>query len=77
VPDRNESRQFDEIVAGLRADEIRHRRRRRGRISLLVGIVLCATAAVLVAIGGPKGAVLAVIPWLAGMIVVVKSRAWH
>jgi peptidoglycan/LPS O-acetylase OafA/YrhL len=77
VPEMNESRRFAEIVAGIQADEAAHKRRRRGRVSLGLGIALCVTAAVLVAVGGPKGAVLAVVPWLAGMILVVKSRAWH
>jgi hypothetical protein len=66
VPD-----QFDDIVAGLQADT---RRRRRRRTGLWLGVALCAVAAVLVAIGGPKGAVLAVIPWLIGMFLVVRAR---
>lgn len=77
MPEMNESRRFDEIVAGIQADDDARKRRRRGRISLGLGITLCVTAAVLVAVGGPKGAVLAVLPWLAGMILVVRSRAWH
>lgn len=62
---------FDDIVAGLQAETGRRRRRRTG---LWIGVGLCATAAVMVAVGGPKLAVLAVLPWLAGMFLVVKSR---
>jgi hypothetical protein len=68
--------EFEKIVAGLQADDVQRRRRSRGRLVLWLGVALCVTAAVLVAVGGPKGAVIAVLPWLAGMIMVVKSRSW-
>jgi hypothetical protein len=36
---------------------------------------LCLVAVLLIALGGPKGAVIALLPWLAGMIAVIRSRA--
>jgi hypothetical protein len=42
---------------------------------LLTGLALCVAAVLLIAFGGPKGAVIAVLPWLAGMIMVIRSRA--
>ena len=69
LPD-DEDRRFAEIVSELRG-------RRRGRASLLAGITLCLIAGALIAFGGVKGAVLAVLPWLVGIILVVRSRAWH
>lgn len=66
----DEDRRFAEIVADLRG-------RRRGRASLLTGIALCLIAGALITFGGVKGAVLAVLPWLVGIILVVRSRAWH
>jgi len=82
VPDKDESRRFEEIVAGLRQEDPRFaaaapRRRSRGRVSLASGIALCAVAAGLVALGGVKGAVLAVLPWLIGLVLVFKSRVWR
>jgi len=70
LPDKDEERAFQEIVAHFRV-------RRRGRVSLLLGITLCLTAAVLITFGGASGAMLAVIPWMLGIVTVVRSRAWH
>jgi hypothetical protein len=69
LPD-DEDRQFAEIVAELRG-------RRRGRVSLVAGIALCLIAGALITFGGVEGAVLAVFPWLVGIVLVVRSRAWH
>ena len=81
MPDKDESRRFEEIVAGLRQEDPRFAagapRRSRGRVSLAAGIALCAVAAGLVALGGVKGAVLAVLPWLIGLVLVFKSRVWR
>ena len=77
----DESRAFARIVAQLRREDPRFTadpsaaRRRRSRILLLTGLALCAVAVLLVAFGGPKGAVLALAPWLAGLIAVIRSRA--
>ena len=68
LPDPEEERRFAEIVAEFRA-------RRRARVVLLAGIALCLAAIALIAFGGVEGAVLAVIPWLAGLILVVRGRA--
>jgi hypothetical protein len=70
VADPDEDRRFAEIVAEFRA-------RRRGRLSLLLGITLCLAAVALMLFGGVRGTVLAVIPWLIGIILVIRSRAWH
>jgi hypothetical protein len=70
VADPDEDRRFAEIVAEFRA-------RRRGRLSLLLGITLCLAAVALIIFGGVTGTVLAVVPWLLGIIVVIRSRAWH
>jgi hypothetical protein len=72
MPDPEESRRFDEIVAHLRAEGFRPEH--RGRLLLTAGIVLCLTALGLILFGGVKGAVYAVLPWLVGMFCVVKSR---
>lgn len=68
LPDPDEERRFAEIVADFRA-------RRRARVVLLAGVALCLAAIALITFGGVQGAVLAVIPWLAGIIMVVRSRA--
>jgi hypothetical protein len=70
VADPEEERRFAEIVAEFRAQ-------RRARLTLLLGIVLCLAAIVLITLGGIEGAVLAVIPWVPGIIIVVRSRSWH
>jgi hypothetical protein len=70
LPDPDEERRFAEIVAEFRA-------RRRARVVLLAGVALCLAAIALIAFGGVEGAVLAVIPWLVGIIMVVRSRARH
>jgi hypothetical protein len=83
VRENDESRAFARIVAQLRRDDPRFAagetpmRRDRGRTSLLIGIALCVAAVLLMALGGPKGAVIALLPWLAGMIVVIRSRSGH
>lgn len=64
--------EFEEIVARLRADQ---RTRRRKRIMLVIGVAFCLAAVTLVMAGGIKGTVLAVLPWLAGMILVIRSRS--
>ena len=69
LPD-NEERAFQEIVAHFRV-------RQRGRVTLFIGIALCVGAAALITFGGVSGAVLAVIPWLVGIIMVIRSRTWQ
>lgn len=79
----DESRAFARIVAQLRREDPRFStaetdsRRRPGRLALLIGIALCVAAVLLISLGGPKGAVLALPPWLAGMILVIRSRSRH
>jgi hypothetical protein len=81
VTGSDESRAFARIVSQLRREDPRFTaaepasRRRRGRILLATGIALCLLAVLLIALGGPKGAVIALLPWLAGMIAVIRSRA--
>lgn len=71
MPDADdEARRFQEIVAQFRVH-------RRGRTMLLLGISLCLIAVALITFGGVKGAVIAVIPWILGLILVVRSRARH
>lgn len=80
MPDDDESRAFARIAAQLRREDPRFAaeesaaHRRRSRILLLIGLALCATAVLLIALGGPKGAVIAFFPWVAGMIAVIRSR---
>ena len=80
MPDDDESHAFARIVAQLRSEDPRFAadesaaHRRRSRILLATGLVLCAGAVLLIALGGPKGAVIAFFPWLAGMIAVIRSR---
>ncbi|MFI7543602.1 DUF3040 domain-containing protein [Actinoplanes sp. NPDC049599] len=80
VTDNDESRAFARIVSQLRRDDPRFAADepaagRRGRILLGTGLALCVAAILLIALGGPKGAVIAVLPWLAGMVAVIRSRA--
>jgi hypothetical protein len=85
VPESDEARAFARIVSQLRREDPRFddprltaggsRTGRRGRIMLLIGLALCLTAVLLIILGGPKGAVIALPPWLAGMILVIRSRA--
>lgn len=70
MPDPDEERRFAEIVEQFRVE-------RRGRIILFLGVALCLGAVALIAFGGPKGAVLAVVPWLLGIVLAIRSRAWH
>ena len=81
MPDNDESRAFARIVSQLRREDPHFAAgesdstKRRGRTLLLIGIVLCAAAILLIAFGGPKGAVIAIAPWLAGLIAVIRSRS--
>jgi hypothetical protein len=76
VPDDDESRRFEDIVADLRDEmPVSPPPRPGGRRKLLIaGILCCLLAIALISFGGIKGAVLAVIPWLAGMLLVVIGR---
>jgi fatty acid desaturase len=80
MPDPDESRRFLDIVARLGADDPRFatpaqaRARARRRLLFVAGLVLCLVAGGLVAFGGVKGAVLAAIPWILGLILVVQGR---
>ena len=80
MPD-DESRAFARIVSQLRREDPRFTpagsgaRQRRARALLLIGIALCAVAGSLIAFGGPKGAVIALLPWLAGLVAVIRSRS--
>ena len=80
MPDNDESRAFARIVSQLRSEDPRFAApapaagRRRSRILLVAGLALCAVAVLLIAVGGPKGAVIALLPWLAGMVAVIRSR---
>ncbi|GAA3348387.1 hypothetical protein GCM10020358_66700 [Amorphoplanes nipponensis] len=81
MSENDESRAFARIVSQLRSEDPRFAAaerapsRRRARTLLLIGVVLCAVAVLLIAFGGPKGAVIAVAPWLAGLTAVIRSRA--
>ncbi|WP_189079459.1 hypothetical protein [Mangrovihabitans endophyticus] len=74
MADESERLAFERIVENLRRDTSQ---RRRARLRLVVGVALCLTAAALITFGGIKGAVIAVIPWLIGLVLVVRSRAGH
>ena len=80
MPDPDESRRFSDIVAHLGADDPRFatpaqaRARTRGRRMFVAGLLLCLLAGALVAFGGVKGAVLAVLPWILGIVLVVRGR---
>jgi hypothetical protein len=81
VSENDESRAFARIVSQLRREDPRFAAgerapgRRRARVLLLTGVALCAVAVLLIAFGGPKGAVIALLPWLVGLIAVIRSRA--
>ena len=80
MPDPDESRRFSDIVARLGAEDPRFatpaqaRARARRRRLFVAGLLLCLVAGGLIAFGGVKGAVLAVIPWILGIILVVRGR---
>ncbi len=80
MPENDESRAFARIVSQLRRDDPRFAadqpagRRRRARVLLLIGLLLCAAAVSLIAFGGPKGAVIAILPWILGLVMVIRSR---
>ena len=80
MSEADESRDFARIVAQLQHDDPRFapqpsaRRRRRARILLVTGVALWIAAVLLITLGGAKGAVLAFLPWIAGMIFVIRSR---
>lgn len=63
----DDERQFAEIVAQLRS-------RTRARRVLIAGIVLCVVALLLITLGGVEGAVLAVLPWILGLILVIRGN---
>jgi hypothetical protein len=63
---------FDEIVAPLREERFTERRPRRGLF--VAGVVCCLAAVAIFVFGGVEGAVIAVIPWIAGMLLVVAGR---
>jgi hypothetical protein len=68
---------FDEIVKRLREEPeflVPARRPRHLRARMVAGAICCVAAIALLIFGGVTGAVLAVIPWLAGMILVVVGR---
>jgi hypothetical protein len=78
MPDADETRRFEEIIAPLRDDpqfaiepDVRPG---GGRGLLIAGVACCVGAVALFLLGGLTGAVLAVIPWLAGIIMVVAAR---
>jgi hypothetical protein len=80
MPDPEESRRFADIVARLGAEDARFatpeqaRARARNRRLFIAGLVLCLAAGALITFGGVKGAVLAAIPWILGIILVVRGR---
>jgi hypothetical protein len=63
---------FDDIVADLRDERFTTPRPRRGLF--IAGVVCCLVAVAIFVFGGVKGAVIAIIPWIAGMILVVVGR---
>jgi MFS superfamily sulfate permease-like transporter len=81
MPDPDESRRFADIVSRLGAEDARFatpaqaRARTRSHRLFLAGLVLCLLAGGLIAFGGVKGAVLAAIPWILGIILVVRGRS--
>ncbi|MEV4642116.1 DUF3040 domain-containing protein [Actinoplanes sp. NPDC049548] len=79
MADPDESHRFDDIVAHLHEDDpgftaAFEETRTPGRLPLAIGAVLCAGALALLMFGGVTGAVLAVLPWLAGMALALKGR---
>jgi hypothetical protein len=81
VPESDESRAFARIVSQLRNEDPRFAAgesrpgRGRSRALLIIGITLCVVAVLLIAFGGPKGAVIALLPWLTGLVAVIRSKA--
>ena len=67
MPDRDDERQFAEIVGQLRS-------RQRARRVLAAGIALCVVALLLITLGGVKGAIFAVVPWILGLILVIRGN---
>ena len=65
---------FDEIVADLQDERVGYSGRPPRPRLLIAGIICCVLAAALFIFGGVEGAVIAVIPWVAGMLLVVASR---
>ncbi|AGL17993.1 DUF3040 domain-containing protein [Actinoplanes sp. N902-109] len=71
---------FEDIVANLHREDpgftaaFQEERRPPGRAPMVIGAVLCLIALAMLAFGGVKGAVLSVLPWLAGMVCVLKGR---
>jgi hypothetical protein len=78
--DKGDSSSFEEIVANLHREDpgftaaFQQERRPPGRTPLIIGVILCLVALGMLAFGGVKGAVLSVLPWLAGMVLVLKGR---
>ncbi|MFG1607327.1 hypothetical protein [Actinoplanes sp. NPDC049265] len=64
---------FDEIVAHLREEQFTVRRPRRRLF--IAGVVCCLLAVAIFIFGGVEGAVIAIIPWIAGMLLVVAGRS--
>lgn len=76
MPDPRESEEFERIVSELRAtDPQLGRSWWRRNAMLLAGLALCAVAVTLVAVGGVEGVVIAVLPWLLGLFLVIRSRS--
>lgn len=76
MPDDDESRRFEDIVSDLRDERLGAAPpRRRGRAMFLIGIALCVTAVAIFLLGGGRGAVIAVFPWILGMLLVVAGRS--
>jgi hypothetical protein len=69
----DEARRFEEIVAHLR-DPPPDRPARRRRVLFVTGVICCLAAIAIMIFGGVEGTVLAVFPWLLGMILVVTGR---
>jgi len=80
VADPDDNRRFDDIVKRLHAEDpgftaaFHEPRKPPGPVPLIIGAVLCLGAIALLAFGGVKGAVLAVIPWVLGMAFALKGR---
>lgn len=76
----DDARRFDEIVAHLHDEDpgftaaFHEERPPPARAWTWVGAVFCLAALLMLAFGGVKGAVLAVLPWLIGMGCVLKGR---
>jgi hypothetical protein len=78
VADPGEEERFEDIVERLQVSDPHFgENRRRGRWTLIVGVALCVGAVALIALGGVEGAVLAFVPWIVGLVLVVRSRSWH